>query len=188
MTEMQSPSRTLSEAIVAGALELAASEVDGALHEHLLATTAVSSALARTIGQSDLKSQRELLCRLAVFLAREVLSVWSASYPGERAPAKAVVAAEAWVGCPSPAHADAAAEAARLAADQALAVWRHPPKEAAWAGRAAAWAAAAPKYGWQSVAAIIAACRATDSDRIVVAADRFFETQAACSKNSSLDR
>jgi hypothetical protein len=174
---MKSPSRTLSEAVVAGALELAADEANAALHEYLLATTAVSSALARANGPSDPKGQRELLCRLAVFLAREVLSVWSTSYPEDRAPAIAVAAAEAWTGCPCPAHAEGAADTARRAADQALAVWRQLPQEAAWAGRAAAWAADAPKYGWQSVAAIIGACRATSSDRVVMAADRFFETQ-----------
>jgi hypothetical protein len=179
MTEPQLPSRTLSEAVVAGALELADTKEDGALHEHLLATTAVSSALAGANGPSDPKSQRELLSRLAVFLAREVLSVWSASYPEDREAARAVVAAERWIGCPCPAHADAAADAARNAAEQAQAVWQRPPKEAAWAGRAAAWAADAPKYGWQSVAAIIGACRATSSDRIVMAADRFFETEMA---------
>ena len=179
MTETQSPSKSLALAIVNGALELSTNEVGGLLHEKLLASPAVKDALARGNLAIDAMKQRELLCRLAVFLARDVLRIWTGTYPDDPGPALAVESAEAWARCPCQAHAQLASEASRKANHQSLAVWRRPPKEAAWAGRVAAWAADAPKYGWQSVAAIFGACRASDPNHIISLAERFFALEAS---------
>jgi hypothetical protein len=168
----ESTIRSLSEAIVGGALSLA--KADGAVHEPLLASSAVRSALAMAGLSSDPVREREMLCRLAASLAREVLPVWSALHPDELGPARAVAAVEGWVQCPCEAHAELASAAASEATDQSMTAWSNPEKEAAWAGRTAAWAGDAPRFTWQAVAAIVGACRATSRERILTAADRFF--------------
>src|SRR4029079_7975800 len=148
----------ISIAVVEAALQLHESEVGGALHEVLLSMPSVHSVLSRTVAETS--AQRELLVRLAIHLAREVLSLWQATYPDQHGPVEAVRAAEAWASCPCERHADEAAARQQPAVQQALAAWRPPATTVAWSGRTAAWVADAPKHGWQAVAAIVGACRA----------------------------
>jgi hypothetical protein len=105
----------------------------------------------------------------AIAAGRAVLDEWSRAYPDQTGPPSAIGAAEAWAAAPSPELADAAARAAELAVRQSIAVWRDEPKSAAWAGRTAAWVAAAPKYGWPAVAALFGACQAAGISRVVAA-------------------
>ena len=158
----------MAVAVVRTALDLNANEADGDLMESLLSDPHVRNALAGADALPD------LLCRLAITLARGVLEVWRVPYPNLLGPVEAVEACEAWVRCPCPRHADDADAAAALALEQAQARWRHEPKAAAWAGRTAAWAGAAPKSGWQAIAAIVGACNATTTDGVVSVAERFF--------------
>jgi hypothetical protein len=123
----------------------------------------------------------EALTRLAIILAREVVGVWSGVYPDGRAPLVALEAAEAWAACPCSLHAENAAETAPAAVSAFGAVWNLPPKEAAWAGRTAAWVGDAPKYHWQAVTAIVGACRATSAERVTNAAARFFAGEVGSS-------
>ena len=102
-------------------------------------------------------------------------------YPDRRAPLVALEAAEAWAACPCSLHAENAAETAPAAVSAFGAVWNLPPKEAAWAGRTAAWVGDAPKYHWQAVTAIVGACRATSAERVTNAAARFFAGEVGSS-------
>ena len=172
----------LAAAVVARALELLDSDADNANltvrnDDALLATPSVQALLAQTPGPHDPDPWNRIMTRLAISLARKVVSIWTDAHPDCAEPLRAVEAAEAWAACPCKLHADAAAETMAAAAHQAMATWRVPPKEAAWAARTAAWTADAPKYGWQTVAAIGGACHATSADDITAAAARFFAAE-----------
>jgi hypothetical protein len=181
MTKSGSLPEELAVAVVARALELIALDEIGStssarMDDALLASSPVRAAIARVPG-SEVARWNEVMTRLAISLSRDVVKLWSDVYPDRLAPLMAIEAAETWAACPCMRHADAAAETARGAAHQAMAVWRVPPKEAAWAGRTAAWVADAPKYGWQTVTAIYGACRATSQEHAVAATARFFSTE-----------
>jgi hypothetical protein len=181
MTTSRSLPEELAVAVVARALEILALKEIGStsaarMDDALLASSPVRAAIARVPGSESLR-RKEVMTRLAISLSRDVVKLWSDAYPDRLAPLAAIEAAEAWAACPCGRHADAAAETMQNAAHQAMAVWRVPPKEAAWAGRTAAWVADAPKYGWQTVAAIGGACRSTSQDHAVAAAARFFSAE-----------
>lgn len=165
--------REEAEKIVTAAIEL--SSGSGALLDALLEHPDVRALLV--LSRRDAVDQRQLVCELAIRLARFVLWVWRGRYLVQEGPEKAVEAAEAWVQCPCPAHADAAHAAQPLAIQQAGAVWSRPPADVAWAARTAAWAADAPKYGWQAVAAINGACEALSREEVVAAAAHFLEAK-----------
>lgn len=172
----------LAAAVIARVLELLGSEENGPsstvrMEDALLASPSVKIAIAQVPGPHDAERWKHILTRLAIALAREVVPLWSDAHPDRVEPLRAIEAAEAWAACPCKHHADAAAETMPDAARQALAMWRVPPKEPAWAGRTAAWAADAPKYGWQAVAAIGGACRATGAEKVIAAAERFFSAE-----------
>jgi hypothetical protein len=137
----------------------------------------VHSVLSRTAAETS--AQRELLVRLAIHLAREVLPIWQGSYPDQYGPVEAVRAAEAWATCPCERHAEEAAARQSQAVHHVLAAWRRPATDAAWSGRTAAWVADAPKHGWQAVAAIVGACRATTTEKVVAAAEIFFSHETS---------
>jgi hypothetical protein len=103
----------------------------------------------------------------AIAAARAALARWVEGYPDRAGPPLAVIAAESWAVSPSEETAQAAAGAAELAVTQALGVWHGSRQHAAWAGRTAAWAAMAPKYGWPAVAALFGACQALGKRQIV---------------------
>lgn len=151
----------LAAAIVETACELHAR--DGLVHLELLRAPRISSRLAHV----DSQQQVEMLCRLAIALARYALSVWEEQYPYVREPVTAIEAAEAWAACPCARHAQAALVAEEGANREAQRVWRTPASPAAWAARTAAWAAAAPSYGWQAIPALVGACRATSVGDVV---------------------
>ncbi|WP_437970557.1 hypothetical protein WMF04_15275 [Sorangium sp. So ce260] len=182
MTTLDSMPGVLAAAVVEAALELLDAEENGPtstirMDDAVLTSALVKAAIAEVPGAPDADRWKQVMTRLAVFLAREVVKLWSDAYPDRVAPLRAIEAAEAWAACPCEHHAEAAAETTAGAARQAMAVWRIPPKEAAWAGRTAAWAADAPRYGWQTVAAIGGACRAARSENVIAAAERFFSAE-----------
>lgn len=168
--------RALATAIVNTALELAAAGAVGKTHEALLASPAVRAALPERL-RLDLTAQVQLLTRLAIHLAREVLNIWTAVSPDEQAPEHAIAAAEAWAACPCALHADAAAATQPAAVKTGLSAWTQLPKTAAWVARTAAWVADAPKYSWQAVAAITGACNATSVERVVDTATAWLAPQ-----------
>jgi hypothetical protein len=172
-----SDARAISIAVVEAALHLHDSDVSGALHEVLLSMPSVHSVLAPAVAEAS--AQRELLVRLAIHLAREVLAIWQATYPDQHGPIGAVEAGEAWASCPCERHADEAAARQQQAVQQALAAWRPPATNVAWSGRTAAWVADAPKHGWQAVAAIVGACRATSTEKVIAAAEIFFARETS---------
>ncbi|AUX28374.1 MULTISPECIES: hypothetical protein [Sorangium] len=182
MTTLDAMPGVLAAAVVEAALELVGAQENGPpsrlrADDALLASARVKAAIAEVPGAPDAEGWKQVITRLAVFLARGVVKRWSNAYPDRLEPLRAVEAAEAWAACPCAHHAEAAAETAPGAARQAMAAWRSSPKEAAWAGRTAAWAADAPKYGWQTIAAIVGACRATGSKEVIAMAERFFSAE-----------
>lgn len=172
-----SDARAIAIAVVEAALHLHESEVSGALHEVLLSMPSVHSVLSRAVAETF--AQRELLVRLAIHLAREVLDIWLANCPDQHGPVEAVRAAEAWANCPCERHANEAAARQQQAVQQALAAWRPPATNVAWSGRTAAWVADAPKHGWQAVAAIVGACRATTTEKVIATAEIFFARETS---------
>lgn len=174
--------RTLATAVVTTALELFESEESHAgsaarMDDALISSAVVRSAIVMVPERPEGRNWKQIMTRLAISLGRGVVKLWTEVYPDRMGPVAAIVAAEAWAACPCELHADAAAETMQNAAHQAMNVWRTPPKSAAWAGRTAAWVADAPKYGWQTVTAIVGACRAMDPERVVSAAERFFDAE-----------
>lgn len=182
MTTSDSSPETLAAAVVASALELVAGEASGETSSNrmvdaLLASADVKEAIARVPDSHAAARWKEVMTRLAIFLARDIVKVWLDVHPERLAPVTAIEAAEAWAACPCQRHAEAAAETAHGASHEAMAVWRVPPKEVAWAARTAAWVADAPKYGWQTVTAMHGACRATSQEHVRIAAERFFSAE-----------
>lgn len=166
---MPAPAGTaLADAIVAVARELRGR--DGRLDLALLTDGRVQAALEA--GPRPPGAPHVLLCRLAIAVAGVVIDHWRDAHPDDHAPGLALDHADAWSRCPCAVHADAADAAARLAGDTARRAWQRQPGPPAWAARIAAWAAAAPKYGWPAVAALAHVDHVLDAARVhaVVAA------------------
>lgn len=182
MSTSDTLSRTLATAVVTTALELSDCEESNAgpgarMDGALLASARVRAAIALVPETEDRRNWEQVVTRLAICLARGAVKLWTDAYPDRAGPVTAITAAEAWAACPCEAHANAAADTMQEAAHQAMKVWRTAPKSAAWAGRTAAWVADAPKYGWQTVAAIVGACRATSPELVLSVAERFFDAE-----------
>jgi class 3 adenylate cyclase len=155
-----------AESLVDQAVTICMPGCDAAINGHYLSVLLSAPGLAR------LRRKDVILAGIAA--SRAVIQVWEQIYPDSAGPPLAVEAAEAWMKSPSDASAEAAATAAKLAGDQALAVWRRPERAAAWVGRTAAWAASAPKYGWQAVPAIYGAVQVAGKPLIVSAVHSAF--------------
>jgi hypothetical protein len=169
---MPSIAETVAKAIVESAIELVRSQADGALHQKLLAAETVSQAWE---GFAPTVPRLTLLICASIAAARSAFPIWESAHPEIGGPLQALQAAEAWAACPCPEDAKYASEHMALARDAFAAQWAKTPKEPAWAARAVAWAADAPKYHWQAVTALYGACHASSSQSVTAAVARCLE-------------
>jgi hypothetical protein len=145
--------------------------------EDFISLPEVSAGFHEELGFFVIEEQKRYVIRLAVALAREALPVWTESHPGFTGPVDAVTQAEKWISSPCEEFAEMASATQPAAVHDSLRVWRQEPKSAAWAGRTAAWAADAPKYGWQAVCAIMGAQLALGTDCALSSAIRFHNSE-----------
>jgi hypothetical protein len=103
---------------------------------------------------------RKQCLEVAIFAAREVLSIFEDKYPNDDRPRKAIESAEKWIKYPldenryaAAAAADASADAAAAAADASADAAAAAAADVAYAASADAYAAAAAAYAYAAYAA-----------------------------------